>query len=275
MIRSGADEEGGAEWRKSCEEGEAGNVETKTIEVVAPRSSLTPCILDDDPEQLTLLSEMISEMGYELLPTADSEEAIRLVHSGICADVQRPGIHAYEFLDRLLRVDSRVRVIIITKEYTLESALEAIRRGATDSLPKPLDRLRLKRALDDVASPYDQRRRVRALEEQLLRDLEFHGIVGKSPVMLEVFDFARKVARHYTNVLLVSADGHRQRTGGPGHPTAEFGEPAAPRGFQLFGDGGHLAGQPTVWPRVRGLYRRDGNAAGIVRIRGRRNGFPG
>jgi len=39
-------------------------------------------------------------------------------------------------------------------------------------------------------------KRVKALEEQLLRDLEFHGIVGKSPVMLEVFDFARKVARH-------------------------------------------------------------------------------
>jgi DNA-binding NtrC family response regulator len=185
-------------------------VETKTIEVVAPRSTLTPCILDDDPEQLSVLSEMISEIGYKSLLTADPEEAVRLVQSGACrvilADVHLPGIHAYEFLDRLLRVDPGVHVIIITKEYTLESALEAIRRGATDFLPKPLDRLRLKRALDDVASLYDQRR-LRALEEQLLRDLEFHGIVGKSPVMLEVFDFARKVARHYTNVLLVGPTG--------------------------------------------------------------------
>jgi DNA-binding NtrC family response regulator len=188
-----------------------GNVETKTIEVVAPRRALTPCVLDDDPEQLSALSEMISEIGYESLLTADPEEAVRLVQSGMCrvilADVHLLGVHAYEFLDRLLRVDRGVHVIIITKEYTLESALEAIRRGATDFLPKPLDRLRLKRALDDVASLYDQRRRVRALEEQLLRDLEFHGIVGKSPVMLEVFDFARKVARHYTNVLLVGPTG--------------------------------------------------------------------
>jgi transcriptional regulator with GAF, ATPase, and Fis domain len=53
----------------------------------------------------------------------------------------------------------------------------------------------------------DQRRRVRALEEQLLKDLEFHGIIGKSPAMLEVFDFSRKVARHYTNVLLVGPTG--------------------------------------------------------------------
>jgi DNA-binding NtrC family response regulator len=165
-----------------------GNVETKTLEIVAPRSSLTPGILDDDPAQLSLLSEMTSEIGYESLLTDDPEEAVRLVQSGACrvilADVHLPGIHAYEFLDRLLRVDAGIHVIIISQEYTLESALEAIRRGTTDFLPKPLDRLRLKRALDDVASLYDQRRRVRALEEQLLRDLEFHGIVGKSPVSL-------------------------------------------------------------------------------------------
>jgi DNA-binding NtrC family response regulator len=98
-------------------------------------------------------------------------------------------------------------VIIMTGEYTLDSALEAVRRGATDFLPKPIDRTRLKRTLDEVAALYDQRRRVRELEEQLLKDLEFHGIVGKSPAMLEVFDFARKVARHYTNVLLVGATG--------------------------------------------------------------------
>jgi len=52
-----------------------GNVESKTLEIVAPRSSLTPCILDDDPEQLSLLSEMISEIGYEPLLTDDPEEA--------------------------------------------------------------------------------------------------------------------------------------------------------------------------------------------------------
>ena len=178
---------------------------------VAARSSLTPCILDDDPAQLELLSEMIAGLGYDSLPTSDPEEALRLVQSGACqlilADVHLPGADAYGFLDRLLRVDPGVHVIIISKEYTLESALEAIRRGAADFLPKPLDEVRLKRVLDDVAALYDQRRRVRELEEQLLKDLEFHGIVGKSPVMLEVFDFARKVARHYTNVLLVGPTG--------------------------------------------------------------------
>src|SRR5258708_908597 len=158
-----------------------------------------------------MLSAAIADMGYESIPTADPEEALRLVKSGQCrmvlADVHMPGMDGYEFLDRVSRNDPGVQVILMAGDYTLDSALEAIRRGASDFLPKPIDRARLKRSLDDIAALYDQRRRVRAPEEQLLKDLEFHGIVGKSPAMLEVFDFARKVARHYTSVLLVGPAG--------------------------------------------------------------------
>jgi DNA-binding NtrC family response regulator len=184
---------------------------SKTVEIAAPKSALTPCILDDDPEQLELLSAAIVDIGYEPIPTSDPEEALRLVRRGSCrlvlVDVNMPGMSGYEFLDRALRSDPGVHIILMAGDYTLDSALEAIRRGASDFMPKPIDRVRLRRSLDEVAALYDQRRRVRALEEQLLKDLEFHGIVGKGPAMLEVFDFARKVARHYTNVLLVGATG--------------------------------------------------------------------
>ena len=198
-------------WHKRCECMGVAHAYSKTVELTATKTSLTPCILDDDHSQLDLLSAVMDEMGYEAITTSDPEEALGLVRSGRCrlvlADVNMPGMNGYEFLDRALRCDPGIHVIVMTGEYTLESALDAIRRGATDFLPKPIDRVRLKRTLDEVATIYDQRKRVRALEEQLLKDLEFHGIVGKSPVMLEVFDFARKVARHYTNVLLVGSTG--------------------------------------------------------------------
>ena len=125
----------------------------------------------------------------------------------VLASVHLDSPDPYDFLDRALRCDPGLHIMVMTQGYTLDTALEAIRRGAADFLPRPIDRIRLKRTLDEVSTLYDQRRRVRALEEQLLKDLEFHGIVGKSPAMLEVFDFSRKVARHYTNVLLVGPTG--------------------------------------------------------------------
>src|SRR6202166_1954711 len=183
----------------------------KSVAVSPLQSSLTPCILDDDPTERDSLSHLITDMGYEPVSTPDAEEALRLIRMGRCrgvfASTHLENPDPFDFLDRALRCDPGVHVMIMTAQYTLERALEAIRRGAADFLPKPLDHVRLKRMLDDTAALYDQRRRGKALEEQLLKDLEFHGIVGKSPEMLEVFDFSRKVARHYTNVLLTGPTG--------------------------------------------------------------------
>ena len=184
---------------------------TKLAHAPSAKGSITPCLLDDDLEELGALAAAIDDLGYGSIRTSDPDEALKCVRSGqsrlLLADLSDTGLYGYDFLDRVLRADPGVHVIVMTRDYTLESALEAIRRGAADFLPKPVDRCRLKRTLDDLAALYDQRRRVRALEEQLLKDLEFHGIVGKSPAMLEVFDFARKVARHYTNVLVVGQTG--------------------------------------------------------------------
>src|SRR6266487_387444 len=208
-----------SKWQRKCETGTlratgipiVAFVSSKSVELIPAKTSLTPCILDDDPAQLDRLSAIIAEMGYESIATSDPEEALKLVKRGRCrlalVDVRMPKMDGYEFLDRALRSDPGVHIILMKRDYTLDSALDAIRRGAMDFLPKPIDRTRLKKTLDDVATLYDQRRRVRALEEQLLKDREFHGIVGKSPAMLEVFDFARKVARHYTNVLLAGPTG--------------------------------------------------------------------
>ena len=217
MAAAEEDFPGGAWWRRvgngsgCAREVVVAFASSKSVELIAPRASLTPCILDDDPGQLEMLTAVIAEMGYEAIPTSDAEEALKLVKRGRCrlvfADVHMPGMDGYAFLEQALRCDPGVHVILMTGDYTLDSALDGIRQGASDFLPKPVDRARLKKTLDDAAALYDQRRRVRVLEEQLLRDLEFHGIVGKSPAMLEVFDFARKVAKHYSNVLLVGATG--------------------------------------------------------------------
>lgn len=90
-----------AKWHTGCLRlGIVGLASTKTVEIVAPKSSLTPCILDDDPAQLEMLSAVIAEMGYEAIPTSDPEEALKLVKSGQCrlvlVDVHMPGMDGSE-----------------------------------------------------------------------------------------------------------------------------------------------------------------------------------
>jgi CheY-like chemotaxis protein len=76
----------------------------KTVEVATPRTSLTPCILDDDPAERDSLAAVISDLGYEALPTGDPEEALRLIRLGRCrlllASVHLDVPEPYEFLDR-------------------------------------------------------------------------------------------------------------------------------------------------------------------------------
>src|SRR5260370_38952381 len=91
------------EGRRTCESGTwvATNygivalLASKTAEIVAPKSSLTPCILDDDPAQLEMLSAVIADLGYEAIPTPDPEKALNLLRRGQCplglVDVQMPG----------------------------------------------------------------------------------------------------------------------------------------------------------------------------------------
>src|SRR5258705_13947099 len=126
-----------------------------------------------------MLAALITDIGYEPITTSSPAEALKLVQYGRCrlvlADVHMPGMDGYAFLDQALRADPGIHIIIMTADYTLESALEAVRRVATDFLPNPVDRLRLKRTLDDVAALYDQRRRVPELEEQLLKNLQYYS----------------------------------------------------------------------------------------------------
>src|SRR5260370_7331360 len=137
----------GGEERRTCESGTwvatsygiVGFVASKTAEIVAPKSSLTPCILDDDPAQLEMLSAVIADLGYEAIPTPDPEKALNLVRRGQCRlvleDVHMPGMGGYEFLDRASRSDPGVHIILMTDDYTLHSPLETLPRRTPDFFP--------------------------------------------------------------------------------------------------------------------------------------------
>lgn len=175
------------------------------------RTYLPVCVLDDETDHVELISAHLEKAGFLVTGTSDPQEALQKIRAGGCrvvlVDYKMPSMDGMTFLEKALRCDPGMYVILVTGFYTVESAIEAIKRGAYDYLCKPIDYTRLMKTLNELSEQFATRSEIRSLEERLLPNLQFHGIVGKSPAMLEVLELAKKVSRHYTNVLITGPTG--------------------------------------------------------------------
>jgi DNA-binding NtrC family response regulator len=135
-------------------------------------ASLNVCVVGDDASMSELLHGAVERMGYPALVTTSPQEALSYIHAGKCqvvvSEVNMRGMDGLAFLDEGLRLDPGIHVILVTGTYSMDGAIEAIRRGAYDYLCKPLDQTRLRKTLDELTELHLQRRRIRELETRLL-----------------------------------------------------------------------------------------------------------
>src|ERR1700681_299994 len=137
--------------------------------------ALTVCVLDDEQGMVEMLQESLRCLGFSSIGTSDPQYALELVEQGrvrvVMSDIKMPGMDGLQFLEQAIRRDPGVYVLLMTGFYSLDNAVAAVKRGAYDYMPKPVDRSRLKKSLDELSESFHKRKRIRTLQKPLLPDL--------------------------------------------------------------------------------------------------------
>jgi len=153
-------------------------------------------VVDDEKAQREILEMILSEEGYDVTTAASGEAAIKFAKERrfdlALTDLKMTGMDGIELLQHLLAFDSSIIVILLTAHGSIESAKEALRRGAFDYLEKPYDKKALLETID------------RALDRLDAIDTE---IISASPKMEAVKKMILKVARSNSTVLIRGESG--------------------------------------------------------------------
>ncbi|MBP1642000.1 MAG: zraR [Acidobacteria bacterium] len=166
-------------------------------------------VVDDDPGSLAALEALVLREGFEVVTAADLASATaRLTERPpaiVLVDYNLPDGRGLEILERL--AEPRPEVVLVTGEATLETAIEALRAGASDFLVKPVEVARLKAVLESVARASAYRSEIRSLRGELRELGRFGAMIGSSEPMQAVFDRIARVAPTDATVLVTGESG--------------------------------------------------------------------
>jgi DNA-binding NtrC family response regulator len=167
--------------------------------------------IDDDPHNLEMIRLALDRQGLEILTEQDPERGFELFLQArpkvVLLDLVMPRMTGIELLQRIVAVDPGVEVILITAHYSAESAVEAIQKGATDYLTKPIEIDKLRARVSALMADAEARQKTLQLDQALIDAYQFEGLVGRSPLMLEVYAKIRRIAPHFRTVLVTGATG--------------------------------------------------------------------
>jgi len=183
--------------------------EPERTAVTAPAVELLA--IDDDPTSLELIQDALQRKDLRIITATAPEAGLAIVLERrpqiVLLDLVMPGMDGIRLLEKILQAAPMTEVILITGHYSAESAVEAIRKGASDYLTKPLSLERLRARIDALIEEHRRRQRALQLDEEMLKAFSFEGMVGRSPLMVEVFARIRRAAPHFKTALVTGATG--------------------------------------------------------------------
>src|SRR5580765_4427845 len=163
-------------------------------------------VVDDEPPVLRVVGRLATKAGFEVVTCGSGAEAMRTLLRRpadlAMVDLRMPDVNGLDLLRQIRTSHPGCEVILMTGYAAVDSAVEAIKLGAREYLTKPFDVERLRQVLIDIRVELERRAQVVALESQVARQLEFCGMLGRSPIMQEVFSLIRRLAPHARVVLI-------------------------------------------------------------------------
>jgi DNA-binding NtrC family response regulator len=191
----------------------------------------TILIVEDEPKMLRLLELNLADDGYTVRTASTAENGLKVLASDsvdlVLSDVKLPGMNGLEFLQAVKRANASIPVVMMTAYGTVESAVEAMKDGASDYVLKPFSieeiKLIVRKELD-LRRLHEENRQLR---EALGQRYQFDNIVANSPGMQEVLATVEQVSPSNATVLLGGESGvgkdmiaraihqHSRRVNGP------------------------------------------------------------
>jgi DNA-binding NtrC family response regulator len=167
-------------------------------------------IVDDDPGFALGLAELVKREGFEVaragtLKQAREEIATNPPHI-LLVDLHLPDGSGLDLLDGFEPLTAP-EVVLITGHASVETAVDALRRGVADYLTKPVDFARVKMALGNVTRALEMRGEIINLRGELRKLGRFGPLIGASPPMQSVYDLIARVARTDASVLITGETG--------------------------------------------------------------------
>ncbi len=167
--------------------------------------------VDDEAPMLEGCERLLRSLGYDCITTTDSTRAVELIRSEspqiLLTDLRMPEMDGIALLEAAKEIDPDVTVIVLTAYASVPSAVEAVRKGAFDYIPKPFSADELEVALQKATKYREVLDENKRLRQQLHETYSFGNIIGNSAPLLDVFETIRKVAPSEANILISGESG--------------------------------------------------------------------
>src|ERR1017187_8488730 len=168
-------------------------------------------IVEDEAKMRRLLELNLAEEGYTVLTAADAEAGLNILRQEkidlVVTDLKLPGMNGLEFLQVVKRTHATLPVVVMTAFGTVETAVEAMKVGASDYVLKPFGMEEIKLILRKELDVHRLREENRSLREALGERYQFRNIVAYSQKMQEVLATVDRVAPTNSTVLLGGESG--------------------------------------------------------------------